>query len=172
MKKNRFGGRWAAFFLAAGLFSTILFSCKESEDDLVKRKAMTDIILENPEFSMLKDMMIKAEMSDALRSQNITFFAPDNAAFRKANIFNSSVITSMEKDSVAAFLKNHMILGPTEYSGFTKSETKQALTTRRINIEVKDSVVTINKSDIVKKDVSASNGIIQVIDSVVVNVIK
>ncbi|MGN7886625.1 fasciclin domain-containing protein [Dyadobacter sp. 22481] len=172
MKKNRFGGRWAAFFLAAGLFSTILISCKEDEADKVKQRAMTDIILETPEFSMLKDVMLYAEMSDAFRTQNVTFFAPDNDAFRKANILSSSAITSMEKDSVKTFLKNHMIAGPITYSGFTKSETKEAITKRKISIEVESNVVTVNKSDIVKKDVFASNGMIQVIDSVIVNVKK
>ena len=96
MKKNRFRGRWATFFLAAGLFSTILISCKENADDVVKRKAMTDVINENPEFSMLKDIMERAGKSDAFRSQNQTLLAPSNDAFKKANIFSSSLIADKD----------------------------------------------------------------------------
>lgn len=171
MKKNRFMGRWTTFFLAAGLMSTAVLSCKESEEDKVSPKAMTDIILENPDFSMLKEIMIHADMSDAFRSQNYTFFAPDNAAFNKANIFSSSVITSMHPDSAARFLQKHCLKGPTVYSELKAGE-KESIIKTKITIDVKDNVVTVNKSDIVKKDVNASNGVIQVIDSVLVNPIK
>jgi uncharacterized surface protein with fasciclin (FAS1) repeats len=172
MKKNRFGGRWATFFLAAALFSTVTFSCKEDEADKVKPKAMTDVILENPEFSMLKDIMIHAGMSDAFRTQNYTLFAPSNDAFKKANIFSSSVITSMSDTLVKSFLNSHILLGSSKYDelkagSYTAVEKKQKLT-----IEKKDSVVTINGSKIAKADVFAANGYIQVIDSVYVKVIK
>lgn len=173
MKKNRFVGRWATFFLAAGVFSTAFLSCKEKAEDKVAPKAMTDIILENPEFSILKDIMNHAEMNDAFRSQNYTFFAPDNNAFKKANIFSASVITSMPSDSAEVFLLRHVLLGPTVYSELkAKPGDKESVGKRKITIEVKDTVVTANKSEIIKKDVNASNGVMQVIDSVLVNPIK
>lgn len=174
MKKNRFVGRWATFFLAAGVFSTAFLSCKEKAEDKVAPKAMTDIILENPEFSILKDIMIHAEMRDDFRSQNFTFFAPDNNAFKKANIFSASVITStMTSGKAKEFLQEHLLEGLTVYSVLKeKPGDKESVGKRKITIEVKDTVVTANKSEIIKKDVNASNGVMQVIDSVLVNPIK
>jgi uncharacterized surface protein with fasciclin (FAS1) repeats len=172
MKKNRFGGRWATFFLAAGLFSTILISCKEDGDDVVKRKAMTDVILENPEFSMLKEIMLHANKRDAFRSQNMTFFLPSNAAFRKANIVSASVITSMPNDSVLKFLDSHILTGPIAYNEFKPGVYETYDKKAKISIAKKDSVVTVNGSKIGIKDVETNNGYIQVLDSVYVKVFK
>ena len=173
MKKNRFVGRWATFFLAAGVFSTDFLSCKEKDEDKVKPKAMTDIILENPEFSILKDILIDANMNDAFRTQNYTFFAPDNNAFKKANIFSASVITSLPSGSSAKFLKRHVLENPIIYADLkAKPGDKESVAKEKITVEVKDNIVTVNKSDIIKQDVNAANGVIQVIDSVLVNPIK
>lgn len=167
MKKNRFRGRWATFFLAAGLFSTILISCKENADDVVKRKAMTDVINENPEFSMLKDIMERAGKSDAFRSQNQTLLAPSNDAFKKANIFSSSLIADKDAEE---FLKNHTIKSVKKYSEF-EAGSLETLGKLKLNIAKKDSVVTFNGAKIAIKNVETNNGYIQVLDSVYVKVL-
>lgn len=167
MKKNRFGGRWATFFLAAGLFSTILIACKENSDDVVKRKAMTDVINENPEFSMLKDIMERAKQTDAFRTQNYTLLAPSNAAFKKANIFSTTAIP--DKD-VLEFLNSHTIKSIKKYSDF-QAGTLETAGKLNLNVVKKDSVVSFNGSKISRKDVETANGYIQVLDSVYVKVL-
>jgi uncharacterized surface protein with fasciclin (FAS1) repeats len=169
MKKNRFVGRCATFFLAAGLFSTIVFSCKEDAEDKVKPKTITDIILQNDEFSILKEIMHTAEMTDAFRTTNYTLFAPDNEAFAKANIFGAKVITSKGKPAAEAFLRSHVIEKSILYDDF-KAGDLEAVNKNKLTVEKKDSVVSINKSEIVMRNVYADNGIMQVIDSVLVNV--
>jgi uncharacterized surface protein with fasciclin (FAS1) repeats len=169
MKKNRFVGRCATFFLAAGLFSTIVFSCKEDAEDKVKPKTITDIILQNDEFSILREIMDTADMRDAFRTENYTLFAPDNEAFGKANIFSAQVITGKGKKSAEAFLQSHIIKTSVFYDDF-KAGDLEAVSKSKLTVEKKDSVVSINKSEIVKRNVNADNGIMQVIDSVLVNV--
>ena len=164
MKKNRFVGRWATFFLIATLVSATVFSCKEDKDDLVKPKTIADVILENGQFSILKDIMIRAKMTDALRTDNLTVFAPDNNAFGKANIFSSSVIPD---DSVKYFLQNHIIKDRIEAADL-KLGNHPALNKANLVITKTDSVVAVNKSDVVIPNVNADNGVIHVIDSVVV----
>jgi uncharacterized surface protein with fasciclin (FAS1) repeats len=93
MKKNRFAGRCVRFFLGVVVFSTAVFSCKESKEDLLKPKTITDVIIENEQFSILEEIVRYADMRDALRTDEITLFAPDNNAFGKANIFSSSNYT-------------------------------------------------------------------------------
>ena len=167
MKKNRFLRLGALFFLTAGLFSFVLTSCKESEEDKVKPVTITDIILKNNDFSMLRDIMLYAEMSDAMRTENYTLFAPDNDAFEKANIFSSSVITSLPKDSARYFLQNHIMKTRKNYDDLEVG-SQVALNNKKLTITKVDSVVIINKSEIVIEDVNAANGVIHVIDSVLV----
>lgn len=164
MKKNRFVGRWATFFLIATLFSASILSCKEDSKDLVKPKTIADVILENGQFSILKDIMVRAGMTDALRTENLTVFAPDNSAFGRANIFSSSVIP---EDSLKYFLQNHIIKDKTEASDL-KAGNYAALNKANLVVTRIDSVTAVNKSDVVIQNVNADNGVIHVIDSVVV----
>ncbi|WP_353722151.1 fasciclin domain-containing protein [Dyadobacter sp. 676] len=169
MKKNRFGGHWATFFLAAGLFSTILISCKESSDDIVKNKAVTDIIRENPEFSRLKEIMDIAKQSDALRSQDATFFLPDNAAFQKANIPGTAT-SGMTDTTAKEFLKSFVIKGVYNVDNTLPTDSVSTVSGKKIKFVKQDNVINVNNAEITKKNVSAANGLIQVIDSVYVKV--
>jgi uncharacterized surface protein with fasciclin (FAS1) repeats len=166
MKKNRFVGRFATFFLILGMCSIMAYSCKEKDEDIVKPITITDIILKNEQFSILREIMMYAQMGDAMRTENYTLFAPDNAAFGKADVFSSSVITTSPA-SARSFLQNH-IIKTTLPSAELKVGTRDAINLKKLTIAKVDSVITINKSKIRIPDVNASNGLIHVIDSLLV----
>lgn len=167
MKKNRFAGRCVRFFLGVVVFSTAVFSCKENNEDLIKPKTITDVLIENEQFSILWEIVTYAKMGDALRTEEITLFAPDNKAFAKANISSSSKYS--DQATAEAFIQNHIIANKViKYDDF-KASVEKSKNKKDLSITKIDSVVAINKSDIVKRDVNADNGIIQVIDSLVVN---
>jgi len=169
MKKNRFGGRWATFFLAAGLFSAILISCKEDEADKVGQRTVTDIINENPEFSTLKGIMDRAALPDALRTQDATFLLPDNAAFEKANIPSS--IGSTMIDTVARdFLKSFVLKSVYNIDNTLPADSLRTVSGKKIKFTKQENVVNVNNAEITKKNISAANGLIQVVDSVYVKV--
>ena len=170
MKKNRFGGRWATFFLAAGLFSTILISCKENKSDMVGQKTVSDVIRENPEFSILKELVIYTEASDALKAQDATFFLPSDAAFNKAKITSASQITHMPVDSVRDFLNSHVLKGLVSYAELKPGKYDAVYKKFKLEVAKKDSSFTINGSEISRRNVNASNAIIQVVDSLFVKV--
>lgn len=172
MKKNRFGGRWATFFLAAGLFSTILISCKEDEADKVGQKAVTDIIRENPEFSILKEIVDGAKKGDAFRTQNATFFLPSNAAFNKAKIFSASEITSLPDSiiDIDIFLDQHVLNGQMSYGDLKPGKYDVVGKSLKLEVVKKDTSFTVNGSEIARRNVNAANGIIQVLDSLYVKV--
>ncbi|NIJ51347.1 fasciclin domain-containing protein [Dyadobacter arcticus] len=167
MKKNRFVGRFATFFLTVALLSSAVYSCKEKNEDIVKPITITDIILQNEQFSMLRDIMLYAGMSDAMRTENYTLFAPNNNAFGKANIFNSSAITSLPKDSARLFIQNHIVKKSFPYIDL-KVGNQESVNRKKLTITKVDSLININKSEILIKDVKAANGLIHVIDSLLV----
>lgn len=171
MKKNRFGGRWATFFLAAGLFSTILISCKEDADDVVGQRTVTDIVNENPEFSILKEIMREAKKGDAFRTQNATFFLPSNAAFNKASISSASEITSKtDSIDIDIFLNQHVLNGQVSYGDLKPGKYDAIHKSLKLEIAKKDTSFTVNGSEIARRNVNAANGIIQVLDSLYVKV--
>jgi uncharacterized surface protein with fasciclin (FAS1) repeats len=167
MKKNRFAGRCVRFFLGVVVFSTAVFSCKENADDLLKPKTITDVLIENDQFSIFREIVEYAGMSDALRTDELTLFAPDNQAFAKADVSSASKYMT-DTASAKSFIRNHIIGKEIIDYDHLKAGIKKSLNNKDLSITKIDSAVAINKSDIVKRNVSADNGIIHVIDSLIV----
>ena len=167
MKKNNFISRSKALFLIAVLFSGVVLSCQENEKDLVKPKTITDVILENSQFSILREIILGTKMADALRTENLTLFAPNDAAFQKANITAANVI-SWPKDSAASFIDYHILAGVSKFSQL-KTGTNIALNRQNFTIaRGADSTITVNKAKIVTKDVNADNGVIHIVDQLLI----
>ncbi|WP_026631264.1 fasciclin domain-containing protein [Dyadobacter alkalitolerans] len=168
MKKNRFVGRCLAFFLLAVLPSGVIISCTEKSEDIVKGKTITEVIMENERFSILKDLMLYAKMSDGLRTGDVTFFAPDNAAFGRANIFSASELTMLPEDSIRKLINNHIVGKERLDYNRLKEGKKKTLGGKELSITKTDSIFSVNRADIILSDISAANGVIHIIDSLAV----
>jgi uncharacterized surface protein with fasciclin (FAS1) repeats len=168
MKKNSFVGHYTALFLFVLLVGAAVISCKEKDKDVVKPKTITDIILENNDFTILREIVKAAGMTDALRTDNITLFAPNDAAFRSSNITNASVITSLPKDSSIAFIKHHVLDAKKAYTykELPKGDVKvlDGKTVKIQTVSSSDTTLMINRAYVILKNVSAANGYIQVVD--------
>ena len=164
MKKIDFVSRYRAFFLIAVLFSGVIFSCSESDKDLVKPKTITDVIFENEQFSILKEIIVSTKMGDALRTDELTVFAP-NAAFLRSGVTAGS-ITSQTPDSAISFLEYHMLGKRYEFSGL-RTGINETINKKDLEIlKTADSTITVNNALITLKDINADNGVIHVIDHV------
>lgn len=168
MKKNRFTGKAKAFFFILGTVSLTALSCSEKDSDLVKPKTITDVLRENPEFSIFREIVLATGMSDALRTSDMTLFIPDNAAFGRANISSASQITS-KADSAKIFVNYHIVKGISKRSELTAG-TRKTISDNTVRITRIDSTVIVNGSEIVIPDINIDNGIMHVIDSVLVRV--
>jgi uncharacterized surface protein with fasciclin (FAS1) repeats len=170
MKKINFIGRYTAFFLIITLFSGIIISCKENDEDIIKPETITDVILHNSEFSTLREIILANDLSDALRTENLTLFAPNNAAFVASGI-TSAMVNAMDKDkdkdSARAFIFKHLIkerllydnLEAKTYQGFMKGDSVI------ISRQGSDPTLILNKTaNIITKNVNADNGMIQVVN--------
>ncbi|WP_215237050.1 fasciclin domain-containing protein [Dyadobacter helix] len=165
MKKNSFVWRYGAFFLSTLIALSLFSSCSDKDADLVKPKTITDVILQNNDFTIFREIVASSKMSDALRTENLTLFAPNDAAFRRSGITSASVITSLPGDSAQSFILYHLHKGRVEYSAL-KAGNLEALNGQNLVLSKRDSTIVVNKADIILKDVNADNGIIHVIDRV------
>ena len=166
MKKNSFIGSYVTLFLLSALTGSSIFSCKEKNKDVIKPKTITDIILENNDFTILREIIKGTGMTDALRSQEFTLFAPNDAAFRSSNITNASVITSLPKDSALSFVKYHILAKRTEYKDLQKGPLKM-LNGKTVLVSKtgsSDSITVIGRAYVILKNLNADNGVIHVID--------
>ncbi len=108
-------------------------------------------------------------MVDALKGEGpLTVFAPTDEAFAalpEGTVEN--LLKPENKDQLAAILLYHVVSGKvmsSDLSGTVNAETLQGST---VEVVASSEGVTVNGANVVTADVAASNGVIHVIDAVI-----
>lgn len=118
------------------------------------------------EFSTLIAALKAAGLVDALNGKGqFTVFAPTDAAFAKLGL-NASNIGTLPKATLTNILLYHVAHG-SRYSGDVVSSTQIRMLNKEFTkISLSGGSVYINNAKIITVDVPASNGVIHIIDSV------
>ncbi len=96
-----------------------------------------------------------------------TVFAPTDAAFAKLPKGTLEDLLKPEnKDKLVAILKYHVVPGTVMAKDVVKLTNAKTAQGSNVKVKVTDGAVMINKSKVVKADVKSSNGVIHVIDTV------
>ena len=133
-----------------------------------KAGSVVDIAVSNPDFSILVEAVSKAGLVEALSSAGpFTVFAPTNEAFNA--LFKKLGVTGI-KDLTAEQLKPiltyHVVSGKVMSTDLTNTSVA-TLNGQKIKVDVSNGV-HINESKVVKADISGSNGVVHVIDRVLI----
>jgi uncharacterized surface protein with fasciclin (FAS1) repeats len=117
-------------------------------------------------FSTLLAALEAADLTEALQSEGpFTVFAPTDEAFAKLPEGKLDKLLQPEnKDKLAAILKYHVVDGQA-----TASDMEESVTTLEGNdvmLMANDEGLMVNEARVVTADLEASNGVIHVIDTV------
>lgn len=137
------------------------------------QKNILEVAAEAGSFSTLAAAIKAAGLTDALSGTGpFTVFAPTDEAFQKLPAGTlESLLKPENKEKLASILKFHVIQGEV-YSDqvVTMTESKKTLQGQTFQIKVKDGKVTIGNSaamaDVTGTDIEASNGVIHVVNTV------
>ena len=131
--------------------------------------SIVDIAVSNPDFSILVSALAKAELVEALQGEGpFTVFAPTNAAFEA--LLGELGITAEEllgQPQLADVLLYHVVSGAVLSTDLQNGMTAETLGGQSITVDLTDGV-KINKSAVEIADIQAFNGVIHVIDSVLI----
>ena len=120
------------------------------------------------QFNTLCELLTAAGLVDTLNSAGpFTVFAPTDAAFAK---LPAETVAALKKDpkALAAILTYHVVAGKKDAAEVVKMKEIMTVEGQPIMITIVDGKVMLNKSaTVVKTDVGASNGVIHVIDTVI-----
>ena len=120
------------------------------------------------QFNTLCELVAAAGLVDTLNSAGpFTVFAPTDAAFAK---LPPETVAALKKDpkALAAILTYHVVPGKKDAAEVVKMKEIMTVQGQPIMITIVDGKVMLNKSaTVVKTDVGASNGVIHVIDTVI-----
>jgi uncharacterized surface protein with fasciclin (FAS1) repeats len=129
---------------------------------------IVDIAAGNPDFSTLVTAVKAAGLVDTLKSAGpFTVFAPTNKAFAKIPKAKLAAILK-DKKTLTAILTYHVVPGKVLAADVVKLKNGSKVKTVQgstISVFNKHGV-KVNSSNVIKTDIMASNGVIHVIDTV------
>ena len=138
-------------------------------DKVLLPPTVVDFANSNPAFSILVEAVVKADLVDALSAQGpYTVFAPTNDAFEALFAqLGVSGIADLSAEALTPILLYH-VLGDNVISSEVAAGSVATLNPdAMLNIDIMNSSVILNENTtVVAVDVQASNGVIHVIDKV------
>lgn len=122
----------------------------------------------NKDFSTLVTAVKAAELVDVLNGDGpFTVFAPTNAAFEKLGEDTIKAVLA-DKPKLTGILKAHVVKGNVMAADVVKLDGEMVETLNgKFPIKVKDGQVWIGDAKVVKTDIKCRNGVIHVIDTVI-----
>ena len=129
---------------------------------------IVDVALDAGTFKTLVTAAAAAGLVDPLKSEGpFTVFAPTDEAFAKLPAGTvDELLKPQNREKLTVILKYHVVQGRVDSRAAVQAGQAPTLEGRSVHIEASDSGVTVNNAKVVKADVSASNGVIHVIDTV------
>ncbi len=132
---------------------------------------IVDIASSNSQFSTLVAAVSAADLVDTLKSDGpFTVFAPTNAAFDALPAGTvENLLRPENKDQLISILTYHVVPGAVT-SDQLAGQRLQVATVQGSNVHVdgRHSGVRVNRSNVIQADIMASNGVIHVIDKVLI----
>jgi uncharacterized surface protein with fasciclin (FAS1) repeats len=158
------------FILLTGL--VLISSCKK-DDETTTEKTIVELAQETPELSLLVEAVIAADLVGTLSGEGpFTVFAPTNAAFEAALSALGVELSDLSQAQIAGLLLYHTLSGRVTSSDLsdtyvsTLSPGGPGLTNTSLQIQVTGGVKFNGSASPVTVDINASNGIIHIIDEV------
>jgi uncharacterized surface protein with fasciclin (FAS1) repeats len=157
--------------LSAIIGAAIVASSVNAEDYSKKTTASTmDIVAVAAgagQFNTLVAAVKAAGLVETLQGKGpFTVFAPTDEAFAKLPEGTvESLLKPENKEKLVAILTYHVLAGKVA-SADVKTMMAKTVNGKELDIKVNDGVVKVDGAKVVKADVMASNGIIHVIDTV------
>jgi len=121
-------------------------------------------------FKTLAKALAAADLVGTLTGPGpFTVFAPTDEAFAKLPAGTLETLLKPEnKDKLRRILTYHVVAGEVRAADVAKLPSAKAVSGDTITVKVKDGKVRVDDANVTKADIQASNGVIHVIDTVIV----
>ena len=148
---------------AAALLMSASLSIAAPKTDIV------DTAMEAGSFETLINAIKTADLADTLKGEGpFTVFAPSDEAFKK---FWPKTLENLlkpeNKDKLVKVLTYHVVPGKVMAKDVVKLSKAKTVEGSDVAIAVNGGVVTVDNAKVIKTDVNSSNGVIHVIDTVI-----
>ena len=160
---NRVQGSIAAIVIGSALLGIGAANAENAPADIV------DTAIQAGTFKTLAAALGAADLVDTLKGKGpFTVFAPTDAAFAKLPDGTVADLLRPENiDQLKAILTYHVVPGAVRAEQVVMLTSAQTVNGQSVDIVVNGDSVKVESANVVATDIVASNGIIHVIDSVI-----
>lgn len=137
-------------------------------DEMNEAKTIAEVAAEAGSFNTLLAAVEAAGLNSALTgSEPLTVFAPTDAAFEKLPQGTVEALLA-DTEKLTAILTYHIVPGEVLAKDVVALDSATTLEGSDVAITVSGSTVKINDATVTQADIMASNGVIHVIDTVLI----
>ncbi|HHX8539830.1 TPA: fasciclin domain-containing protein [Vibrio diabolicus] len=156
--------------ITATLMATLSFMLpvKAHEHGMMKAD-IVDVATENGSFNTLVAAVKAADLVDTLKGEGpFTVFAPTDDAFAKLPDGTIDMLLMPEnKDKLVSILTYHVVPGKVMAADVVKLDKAATVQGQDVMIKTMGDKVMVNDANVMATDVKAKNGVIHVIDTVI-----
>ena len=142
---------------------------KQKEKAAKDVKDIVDTAVDAGAFKTLAAALKAADLIDTLKGKGpFTVFAPTDEAFEKLPKGTVEDLLKPEnKKKLVSILTYHVVAGQVMAADVVKLKEAKTVEGSKVKIEVKDGKVKVNDANVVKTDILCKNGVIHIIDAVI-----
>ena len=131
---------------------------------------IVDTAIKAGSFNTLVAAVQAAELVETLKSKGpFTVFAPTDESFSQLDKSTlESLLKPENKDQLVAILTYHVVAGKVMSTDITDNMQPSTVNGSTINIKLSNGKVMINDATVITADVDTDNGVIHVIDKVLI----
>jgi uncharacterized surface protein with fasciclin (FAS1) repeats len=156
--------------LAMGIMTTSVLACDDDDGPVgvIAEPNIVEVAVSAGDFETLVAAVTAAGLVETLSGPGpFTVFAPTDAAFAKLPA--GTVEDLLKPENLAqlqAILTYHVIAGEVRAAQVVQLDAATTVQGDDVAIAVNDGVVSVNDATVLQTDIGASNGVIHVIDTV------
>jgi uncharacterized surface protein with fasciclin (FAS1) repeats len=136
--------------------------------DPTKKLDVVDTANEAGSFSKLSSLFKEAELSETLKGTGpFTIFAPTDEAFAKLPQGTvESLLNPQNRAKLTTILKYHVVPGTIMAADLAKAKSEKTINGESLTIKTQGNSVMVNNAKVTQPDIACTNGVIHVIDTV------
>ncbi|HTQ38150.1 MAG TPA: fasciclin domain-containing protein [Pirellulales bacterium] len=136
--------------------------------DSTKKLDVVDTAAEAGSFKTLTSLLKEAELVETLKGTGpFTVFAPTDEAFAKLpKGAVESLLNPQNREKLIAILKYHVVPGTVMAADIAKMKIAKTINGESLSIKTQENTVMVNNAKVTKPDIACTNGVIHVIDTV------
>lgn len=147
--------------------SPMVENMQNKKETAMNEKNIVEIASEAGDFKTLVAAVKAAGLVETLSGPGpFTVFAPTDEAFAKLPAGTVDALLK-DKEKLASILTYHVVAGKVMAADVVKISTAKTVQGSNVTIKVQDGMVYLDAAKVVKTDIEASNGVIHVIDTVI-----